>query len=160
GRPYYAMRFIQGQSMEAAIRRFHEADRGGGRDPSERSLALRDLLGRFVAVCDAVAFAHSRGVIHRDLKPSNVMLGDFGETLVVDGGLAKARRAGDPEEVDLGALPLAARPATATEHGKVVGTPAFMPPEQARGEHDRVGPRSDVFSLGAVLYALLTGSPP
>src|SRR5207245_1335212 len=88
GRPFYAMRFVKGDNLKAAIRRFHEAERPG-RDPSERSLALRQLLRRFVDVCNAVAYAHSRGVLHRDLKPANIMLGKYGETLVVDWGLAK-----------------------------------------------------------------------
>src|SRR5262245_664520 len=86
GRPYYAMRFIQGESMHAAIRRFHAAD-GKPRDATERALALRGLLKRFIDACNAVAFAHGKGIIHRDLKPSNVMLGEYGETLVVDWGL-------------------------------------------------------------------------
>ncbi len=88
GRPFYAMRFIRGDSLQDAIRRFHEAD-VAGRDPGERSLSLRQLLGRFVDVCNAIDYAHSRGVLHRDLKPGNVMLGKYGETLVVDWGLAK-----------------------------------------------------------------------
>jgi serine/threonine-protein kinase len=98
GRPFYAMRFIQGESLQEAIRRFHAADRPD-RDGTERALELRQLLGRFVDVCHAIAYAHSRGVIHRDLKPANVMLGQFGETLVVDWGLAKAtgRPVGDGE---------------------------------------------------------------
>src|SRR5262249_1293741 len=79
GRPYYAMRLIRGESMQEAIARFHAADERP-RDVSERELALRGLLARFVAVCQAVAYAHSRGVVHRDLKPANVMLGEFGET--------------------------------------------------------------------------------
>src|SRR5262249_45268433 len=74
GRPYYAMRFIKGESLKQAIEHFHQAE-GPKRDPGERTLALRELLGRFVAVCNAVAYAHSRGVLHRDLKPDNVMLG-------------------------------------------------------------------------------------
>ena len=89
GRPFYAMRFIQGDSLKAAIARFH-ADDGPDRDPGERALACRGLLRRFVDVCNAIAYAHSRGVLHRDLKPANIMLGKYGETLVVDWGLAKA----------------------------------------------------------------------
>ncbi len=88
GRPYYAMRFIEGESLREAIGRFHE--QLPGLSASERILRLRELLGRFVDVCNAIAFAHSRGVLHRDLKPGNIMLGRFGETLVVDWGLAKA----------------------------------------------------------------------
>src|SRR5262245_29118003 len=159
GRPYYAMRLVKGESMQEAITRFHQADEGR-RDPGERSLALRELLGRFVAVCDAVAYAHSRGVIHRDLKPSNVMLGEYGESLVVDWGLARLLDRPDPEETTPCVpvtLSRGSRGAAATELGQAVGTPAFMSPEQARGEHDRAGPASDVFSLGGTLYAVLTG---
>jgi serine/threonine protein kinase len=88
GRPFYAMRFIKGETLNHALRRFHDADQQL-RDPSERSLAFRGLLRRFLDVCNAVAYAHSRGVIHRDLKPGNIMLGRYGETLLVDWGLAK-----------------------------------------------------------------------
>src|SRR5579885_194381 len=88
GCPYYAMRLVRGETLAEAVARFHAADRPG-RDPGERALAFRQLLGRFVAVCNTVAYAHSKGVLHRDLKPVNVMLGPFGETLVLDWGLAK-----------------------------------------------------------------------
>ena len=88
GRPYYAMRFIRGDSLKEAIERFH-ADAAPGRDPGRRSLELRNLLGRFVDVCNAIEYAHSRGVLHRDIKPGNVIIGKHGETLVVDWGLAK-----------------------------------------------------------------------
>jgi eukaryotic-like serine/threonine-protein kinase len=88
GRPYYAMRFITGQSLQEAVKAFHVADKTD-RDPRERALALRQLLKRFVDVCNTIAFSHNRGILHRDLKPANVMLGAFGETLVVDWGLAK-----------------------------------------------------------------------
>src|SRR5207248_10432550 len=87
GRPFYAMRLIQGDSLKEALARFHRDK--GGLAAGERALRLRQLLGRFVAVCNAVAYAHSRGVLHRDLKPANVMLRPFGETRVVDWGLAK-----------------------------------------------------------------------
>src|SRR5262249_32688399 len=89
GRPYYAMRLIEGEALGGAVRRFH-AGEGGSRDPSRREIAFRRLLRSLIDACNAVAYAHSRGVVHRDLKPDNIMLGRFGETLVVDWGLAKA----------------------------------------------------------------------
>jgi serine/threonine protein kinase len=163
GQPCYAMRFIQGESLDAAIKRFHEADKAPKRDPGERSLALRELLNRFIAVCNTISYAHSRGVLHRDLKPQNIMLGKYGETLVVDWGLAKpferseeARAAGE-ETV----RPSATQEAGDETHpGDVKGTPAYMSPEQACGRIDEITPASDIFALGATLYAILTGAPP
>jgi tRNA A-37 threonylcarbamoyl transferase component Bud32 len=157
GRPFYAMRFIRGESMQTALHRFHQADEDPRRDPGERSLALRDLLSRFVAVCQAVAFAHSRGVLHRDIKPANCMLGEYGETLVVDWGLARRLDLPDAERPVLAG---SGNGSALTQMGHVVGTIAFMPPEQANGRLDQMGPRSDGFSLGATLYALLTGHAP
>jgi serine/threonine-protein kinase len=161
GRPFYAMRFIRGDSLKEAIGRFHR-DEGPARDPGERRLALRKLLRRFVDVCNAVAYAHSRGVLHRDLKPGNVMLGPYGETLVVDWGLAKSvGRADRSDGVTEGTLrPAHASGSAPTQMGAALGTPAFMSPEQAAGDLDRLGPRSDVYSLGATLYCLLTGQAP
>jgi serine/threonine-protein kinase len=158
GRPFYAMRFIKGESLQQAIDRFHRAD-GPGADPGARGPELRQLLGRFVAVCNAIAYAHSRGVLHRDLKPANIMLGSYGETLVVDWGLAKPT--GRPDQA-AGPASSALRAASAsgttdTRAGTSVGTPAFMSPEQAAGRLDAVGPASDIYSLGATLYCLLTG---
>jgi serine/threonine-protein kinase len=160
GRPFYTMRLIKGDSLLDAIRRFHEAE-SPGRNAGERMLALRQLLGRFVAVCNAVAFGHARGVIHRDLKPANVMLGDYGETLVVDWGLAKAvGRADGVAGAEEGTLrPIGARGLAPTAVGAVVGTPQFMAPEQAAGWL-HVGPAGDIYSLGATLYCLLRGQPP
>jgi serine/threonine-protein kinase len=162
GRPFYAMRFIRGQSLKEAIARFHTVDEEGGRDEGERSLALRDLLGRFVGVCNTVAYAHSRGVLHRDLKPDNVMLGEYGETLVVDWGLARLLSQADSDRtaIQTSIVSGSGGDSLPTQMGQVVGTPAYMPPEQASGRVDQVGPASDVFALGGTLYCLLTGQPP
>jgi serine/threonine-protein kinase len=159
GRPVYAMRFIRGETMQEVVARFHQAERPG-RDPGERTLALRGLLGRFVAVCNALSYAHARGVVHRDLKPANVMIGEYGETLVVDWGLARVLRQADPEQTTPHRLVRLEDAETETRLGQALGTPAFMPPEQARGEHDRVSVASDVFALGATLYAILVGRAP
>jgi tRNA A-37 threonylcarbamoyl transferase component Bud32 len=162
GEPYYAMRFIRGESLDAAIKQFHEANRQPGRDPGERSLALRQLLSRFVAVCNTVAYAHSRGVLHRDLKPANIMLGAYGETLVVDWGLAKPFERTEAERAtgEQTLQPPSAGAAAGTLPGVPKGTPAYMSPEQADGRWDELGPATDIFSLGATLYALLVGQPP
>jgi serine/threonine-protein kinase len=174
GQPCYAMRFIQGETLEAALLRFHAADTAR-RGLGARRLALRELLGRFVAVCNTIAYAHSKGVLHRDLKPANIMLGPYGETLVVDWGLAKVvgsgQRAGGSKETGVrsqesgvseqaaATLPAAHCPLPTAE-GQALGTPAYMSPEQAAGQTDVVGPATDVYGLGATLYAILTGRPP
>jgi len=161
GRPFYAMRFIRGDSLKEAIERFHRAE-GSPRERRERALELRDLIGRFIDVCNAIAYAHSRGVLHRDLKPGNIMLGTYGETLVVDWGLAKPmERPGAAHAAEESPLQPSNRSKSGeTIAGAAVGTPSFMSPEQAAGRLDLLGPASDVYSLGATLYCLLTGRPP
>jgi WD40 repeat protein/serine/threonine protein kinase len=156
GRPFYAMRFIRGDSLQDAITSFHQEK--GMLQAGERTLRLRQLVGRFVDVCQAVAYAHSRGVLHRDLKPGNVMLGKYGQTLVVDWGLAKVLNRADVEITE-GPLRLSGDSAM-TQTGQALGTPAYMSPEQAAGKLEQLGPRSDVYSLGATLYCLLTGQAP
>jgi len=159
GRPYYAMRFIRGQTFKEAIEQFHSALIGGH---SDRRIELRRLLGRFIAVCNAIEYAHNCGVIHRDLKPSNIMLGKYGETLVVDWGLAKALGSRGPDAVpeERTLVPSMGTGSSETLPGSAIGTPAFMSPEQAEGLIEEIGPASDVYSLGATLYTLLTGKEP
>jgi eukaryotic-like serine/threonine-protein kinase len=159
GRPYYSMRFIRGDSLKEAIDRFH-SDELLKKNSGRRSLELRKLLRRFTDVCNAIDYAHSRGVLHRDIKPGNIIVGRYGETLVVDWGLAKATGQSDPGSGERPLMPSSAIGSAETLAGSVLGTPAYMSPEQAEGQLDRLGPRSDVYSLGATLHCLLTGSPP
>ena len=158
GRPFFVMKLIHGQTLAELL--------GSRATPAEDLPIWVELFER---VCQAVAFAHSRGVIHRDLKPSNVMLGELGEVQVVDWGIAKALAAGSqsaqgpstpvvlPPSVDETAK---ASGGSATLPGHVRGTPAFMSPEQARCDVGRVGTASDVFGLGGILCVILTGQPP
>jgi serine/threonine protein kinase len=158
GRPFFAMKLVNGQTLAEAL--------------AARATPAEDLsrwVKVFEQVCAAVAFAHGRGVVHRDLKPSNVMVGEFGEVLVMDWGIAKALAARPlPAPVPPAPIvpsPSAGREATAlvgpeTLPGQARGTPAFMAPEQARSEAGRVGKASDVFGLGGILCVTLTGQPP
>ena len=162
GRPFYAMRFIKGQSLKEAIAAFHDPEAPPAAS-AERSLRFRGLLNRFLDVCDAIAYAHKRGVLHRDLKPGNVMLGPFGETLVVDWGLAKPLGASnDPDDRDLEPVRLSSLSGSSAETvaGFPIGTPAYASPEQCEGRLDLLGPATDVYGLGAILYSLLTGRAP
>jgi ABC-type branched-subunit amino acid transport system substrate-binding protein/tRNA A-37 threonylcarbamoyl transferase component Bud32 len=158
GRPFFAMKLVHGQTLAQLL-----AARGTPAEDLSRWVRV------FEQVCAAVAFAHARDVIHRDLKPSNVMLGGFGEVLVMDWGIAKAlaaRRQPAPVPPAPALLPPSAGGATTapagpeTLPGQARGTPAFMAPEQARGEAGRVGKASDVFGLGGILCVILTGQPP
>jgi tetratricopeptide (TPR) repeat protein len=158
GRPFLAMKLIQGETLEEQLRGRPDpaADRGR-------------LVAAFEQICQAVAYAHAHGVIHRDLKPANVMVGSFGEVQVMDWGLAKVlggrereRPEGDPGETSAaaGVRTLREGEDLLTQAGSVLGTPAYMPPEQALGAGDEVDRRSDVFGLGGILTAVLTGRPP
>jgi eukaryotic-like serine/threonine-protein kinase len=158
GRVFYTMKFVEGHRLDKHI---------------ESVASTPDRLRIFLRICDAVAFAHARGVLHRDLKPANIMIGPFGEVLVMDWGLAKIlreqetteARAADPEETifekpnRLIGSNLASENSAVTEHGTVMGTPGYMSPEQARGDVGNLDARSDIFSLGALLRFLLTGPP-
>ncbi|HND29357.1 MAG TPA: serine/threonine-protein kinase, partial [Myxococcota bacterium] len=140
GRAWYVMRLVRGRSLAEAI--------AGAGDLQGRLRLLRHLLH----ACQAMAYAHSLGVIHRDIKPDNILVGEFGETQVMDWGLARQGQL--PELPPVGEQPLG----TQTLAGSLLGTPAYMSPEQARGEE--VGPVADIWSLGAVLYEILVGKPP
>ena len=159
GRPFYAMRFIEGESLKEAIDRFHRERKPGG-DAGDRGLRLRELLGRLLDACDAVAYAHDRGYVHRDIKPANIMLGRFGETLVVDWGLAKLIAGAEPRGTFEPHEWTGGTGGAATMEGQAIGSPAFMSPEQASGAVAEIGTPSDVFNLGATLYCLLTGHAP
>jgi len=147
GRVFYAMKFVEGERLERLV---------------ERLDALPDRLRIFERICDAVAFAHARGILHRDLKPENIMVGPFGEVLVMDWGIAKILREPDGAAARNGedAGESAAPPAPKTAHGTILGTPGYMAPEQARGEIESLDERADIYSLGAILQFLLTSAAP
>jgi serine/threonine protein kinase/Tfp pilus assembly protein PilF len=165
GNYYYTMRFVRGKTLADKLRDIRKDDT---LDRDAKLAARIKLLDMFVDVCNAIAYAHSKGVIHRDIKPENIMIGDYGETLVLDWGLARIKGQEDKAFKDLkqGTLALSkslyegADSDALTVDGSIVGTPAYMAPEQARGEIEQVDEQSDVYALGAVLYQILTGSPP
>ncbi|MCA9189707.1 MAG: serine/threonine protein kinase, partial [Planctomycetales bacterium] len=183
GLPFYAMRQIRGVTMADRIRALHQLPAG-----RERIVLQRQLLDRFRDVCQTLAYAHHSGVIHRDLKPANVMIGEFGETVLLDWGLArKLSKAGKTcsresghDDSDDETLPSGIREDSAsatgesaevprgcaasyselTQHGTIMGTATYMAPEQALGQTHLVNEQSDVFSLGVILYELLSGTSP
>jgi serine/threonine protein kinase len=154
GEVFYTMKYVKGTTLDQVLRRIRE-----GEEEAIKKFPLATLLTVFQKMCDGVAYAHSMGVVHRDLKPDNVMIGEYGEVLVMDWGLAKKMASGMHEE-HLGdtnpQLPPSDLRGFETLHGLIVGTPPYISPEAARGELDRIDPRSDIFVLGAILYAILT----
>ncbi|KLU01675.1 Serine/threonine-protein kinase PknB [Rhodopirellula islandica] len=170
GRPFYAMRFIEGQTLRQVIREHRDslqdepAPASAG-DGGEQARSLRTILNRFVDVCNTIEYAHSRRIIHRDIKPANIMIGPYGETLVVDWGLAKQLEEGAGDalvdgEIDRSDESAVRSDSSHTRAGGAVGTPQYMSPEQAGGDVQLVGCQTDVYLLGATLYQILTGSPP
>ncbi len=159
GEIYFTMKLVEGRTLERVLKALKR-----GEPEVAREFSRVKLLGILQQVCQAVAYAHSRGVIHRDLKPSNIMLGDFGEVQVMDWGLAKI--IGEAEGIEPGDLSVLGPTQVRTNHGHetevvtqvgtVKGTPAYMSPEQARGLVEKVDERSDVYSLGVILYEILT----
>lgn len=157
-RPFYSMRFVQGRTLGELAREFHSL-RLEGKTSCRSFLSLVNV---YVSVCKTIAYAHSEDVIHRDLKGDNVVVGDFGEAVVLDWGLAK--RIGesdvDGEQESQGSSAIPETSPGLTLPGTVVGTPAYMAPEQANAAADTADFRTDVFGLGAILYEILTGQPP
>ena len=166
GEMFYTMKFVKGTTLDDVLRGIR-----GGKEKIIEKYPLSALLTIFQKVCDAIAFAHSKGVVHRDLKPENIMIGAFGEVLVLDWGLAKnitgGRREAPPAsgadiaaEVAAEVASMNARPddlrGFETMHGLIVGTPPYISPEQARGELNKIDGRSDIYVLGEILYAILT----
>lgn len=156
GRVFYAMKLIRGERLD---------------EYAASTDSIKDRLRKFHAACEAVAFAHAHGVIHRDLKPQNIMIGSFGEVLVLDWGVAKILSTNGEhvfsveDKEEMAAMTVLAKkevpgPDKDTTHGTIIGTPSYMSPEQAGGEIGSIDQRTDVYSLGAILFFLLTNQPP
>lgn len=159
GRPFYTMRVITGQDLHTLLDGLHAVSTRARWGTPDSGVSFLDLCDAYQQVCEAVAWAHSRGVLHRDLKPENIMVGDYGQVLVVDWGLAKVLGSASDEMPEI-TTARSSRPDLVTRYGRVSGTPGYMAPEQARGETDALGPRTDVFALGGILFTLLAGRPP
>ena len=168
GRPYYAMRLVHGDNLATQIKQFHERLAAGEVDYN--SVEFHGLVDRLIDVAQAIRYAHSRGVLHRDLKPGNILVGKYGETLVIDWGLARlpqadeqtAEQPGTDSQLD-SQPPLNIRSGSnvdATMQGQILGTVGYAPPEQLNGRVDLITERSDVYALGAILYQILLGEAP
>ncbi len=146
GRVFYTMKYVQGERLDIAIKSV---------------TAISERLRIFRKICEPVAFAHAHGVIHRDLKPANIMIGDFGETLVMDWGIAKVLNQSSSVELKNNTSHLLpAKDTSRTLSGTILGTPGYMAPEQAAGEITAINQQSDIYALGALLFFLLSGEPP
>ena len=159
GEPYYVMKFVEGRTLQKVIEEFHAGKLTGG----AREVEQLKLLQMFLSLCQTVGYAHSRGVLHRDLKPENVMLGPFGETILLDWGIAKVLGQSDSairDEPGPSARLRQSIPDTGTHAGAIMGTPSYMAPEVAAGLNEEVDERSDIYLLGATLYQILTGEQP
>ncbi|MEL7498705.1 MAG: serine/threonine-protein kinase [Planctomycetota bacterium] len=156
GEPYYAMRFVGKRTLADAIEEYHERRRTGACD----AIVLHRLLTAFLDVCQGIAYAHSRGVIHRDLKPDNIALDSFGQVIVLDWGLAKITYESEIGIRLSGEADLTDAAIAQTMAGEVIGTPLYMAPEQAAGDLDAIDKQTDVYGLGAILFAILTGVAP
>ncbi|MGE0431233.1 MAG: protein kinase [Planctomycetota bacterium] len=156
GSLFFTMKLVRGESLLEVIQKTRDHDAG-----HERHFTLPRMLQIFLRICDATAFAHSRGVIHRDLKPENVMVGGYGEVLVMDWGLSKVMGRPDQVRTRLDVTSDRSEEGLVKTHaGSIVGTPGHMPPEQARGELENLDERSDIYALGCILYEILTFEPP
>lgn len=147
--PYYTMKLVRGRPLQESIQDLHQDTRRAG------DLGRLRLLNALVSVARTIGYAHARGIVHRDLKPQNILLGDFGETVILDWGLARGLR----DEQDSDAASRSGSPPTRTVDGQIQGTPAYMSPEQASGQRN-IDERCDIFSMGVVLYQILTGELP
>jgi tetratricopeptide (TPR) repeat protein len=157
GNPCFTMRFVKGRTLRDTARDNHKKRLKG----EAGALELRELLGAFVGVCNALAYAHAHGVLHRDLKGANVILGDYGEVMVLDWGLAKVRGApGDEESSFVQSEGFSADPDLGTKSDQILGTAGYMSPEAADARHELVDERTDVYGAGAVLYEILAGRAP
>ena len=160
GRLWFTMKEVRGKTVRDVITELHAAAGPQGFVTTRSGWSFRRVVDAFARIAQAIAYAHGQGVVHRDLKPSNLMVGELGEVLVMDWGLGRRLVEADADDELDDRYPARAHSPELTRHGEILGTPAYMPPEQASGDRAAHGQWSDVYALGAVLYHLLVGRPP